>query len=136
MKDGLLHIRTPDPSDAKNGEDEDEGQEDPAGGAQDPFGGEAGGDQMTALMAAMFAGAKVGFFVEIDGEIAETNAKHREGKMITIMRADLGKIFANPEAINKMEGLEGNTREEVQKIVDSVDGVDMDLQDPISVKFK
>jgi hypothetical protein len=137
MKEGVLKIRTPDPSDQKNGNDEGKGeQKDPAGGARDPFADEPDDPQMMAMMAAMFAGAKVGFFVEIDGEIAETDAKHREGNMITIMRADLGKLFANPEAMKKAEKLEGESRKEVQHIVDSIKGIDMDLQDPITVKLK
>ena len=137
MKDGRLKIRTPDPSaQEKGGEDDQEEQNDSGEGARDPFADGPDDPQMMAMMAAIFAGAKVGFFVEIDGEIAETDAKHREGKMITIMRADLGKLFANPEAMKKVEGMEGNNRKEVQKIVDSVDGIDMDLQDPITVKLK
>lgn len=135
MKDGVLKIRTPDPADEKNGKDEDQ-EKDAAEGAQDPFADNAEGAGMMAMMAPMFAGAKVGFFVEVDGEIAETNAKHRKGSMITILRADLGKLFANPEALSKLDGLEGNDRQEVQKIVDSIEGVDMDLQDPITVEFK
>jgi len=137
MKDGTLKIRTPDPSEQEKDNDEDQGeQEDPAEGAQDPFADEPDDPQMMAIMAAMFAGAKVGFFVEIDGEIAETDAKHREGNMITIMRADLGKLFANPEAMKKAQKLEGGSRKEVQEIVDSIEGIDMDLQDPITVKVK
>jgi hypothetical protein len=137
MKDGVLKIRTPDPADRKPGDGEDEeGKDEAAEGARDPFGDGPGNVRMMGMMAAMFAGAKVGFFVEIDGGIAKTNAKHQDGDMITIMRADLGKLFANPEALDKMEGLEGSSRGEVQKIVDSIDGIDMDLQDPITVEFK
>lgn len=137
MKDGVLKIRTPDPSDAQQGDDGDGGKaEDPAEGARDPFADEPENARMMAMMAPMFAGAKIGFFVQIDGGIAETNAKHRKDDMITIMRADLGKLFANPAAIDKMEDLEGNSREEAQKIIDSIEGVDMDLQDPITVRFK
>jgi hypothetical protein len=137
MKDGLLKIRTPDPAEEGKGKEKDQGeQNDPAEGAQDPFGEEGGDPQMMAMMAPMFAGAKVGFFVEIDGGIAETNAKHQEGNMITIMRADLGKLFANPGAINQLNGMEGKDRQGVQKIVDSIEGIDMDLQDPITVKLK
>jgi hypothetical protein len=137
LNDGLLKIRTPDPAEGNEGKGNDQGdQKEPAEGAQDPFGEEAGDPQMMAMMAPMFTGAKVGFFVEIDGGIAETNAKHQNGNMITIMRADLGKLFANPEALNQLNGMEGKDRQEVQKIVDSVDGIDMDLQDPITVKLK
>ena len=137
MKDGLLKIRTPDPEEGKEGKEKDQEEEDdPAEGAQDPFGEESGDPQMMAMMAPMFAGAKVGFFVEIDGGIAESNAKHQNGNMITIMRADLGKLFANPGALNQLNGMEGKDRQEVQKIVDSVDGIDMDLQDPVTVKLK
>ena len=68
--------------------------------------------------------------------IAETNAKHRKGDMITIMRADLGKLFSNPEAVQQLDNMEESTREEAQKLCDSVDGIDMDLQDPITVRVK
>jgi len=137
MKDGVLKIKTPDPGDGKkDGKAGDGDEKNPAEGAQDPFKDDPQSAQMMAMMAPMFAGAKLGFFVEIDGEIAETNAKHLKEKMITIMRVDLGELFANPKALKKMDGMENGDREESQKIADSVDGVDMDLQDPIIVNFK
>lgn len=137
MQDGLLKIKTPDLADQAEDSDEGNGEaNDPDGGAQDPFAGDADNPQMMAMMAAMFAGAKIGFFVEIDGEIAETNAKHEKGNMITIMRADLGKLLADPEAMKKAEALENESREDAQKVVDSIEGMDIDLQDPIRVKFK
>jgi hypothetical protein len=137
LQDGLLKIRTPDPAEEKPGEGADEGGGDEAeDGARDPFADEPGNARMMGMMAAMFAGAKVGFFVEIDGGIAETNARHRDDNMITLMRADLGKLFADPEALKKMEELEGDSREEVQKTIDGIDGIDVDLQDPITVKMK
>lgn len=136
MRDGMLKINTPEPSFDKDGKSAQNGQE-AGGGAQDPFGADSSeGSAMMAMMAPMFAGARMGFFVEIDGEVVETDAKHRKGNMITIMRMDLGQVMANPKAISKLNALEGGSRKEIQTAVDSVDGLKMDLQETITVKVK
>lgn len=138
MKDGLLAIRTPPMQKEKKAEAVQD-----QGGAEneavDPFGDEAGNDPQMAMlagMAGMFAGARMGYFVEIDGEIAESNALHRKDNLITILRMDVGKILANAEAVNQLERLEKVDAAEAQKIADQVDGFDADLQQPIKVRFK
>jgi hypothetical protein len=137
MKDGVLTITTPDPDggEGQTGTGKDESDENDEGAA-DPFGGDGGGAQMAAMMGPMFIGARMGFFVEIDGEIAETNARHQNGNMLTILKVDLGKLFADQQALGKMDEIEGASREDAQKIADSIEGMDMDLQKPITVKFK
>lgn len=89
LKDGVLKIMTPDLAETgeSDGEEASDG-EDGAEGAADPFEGEAGGAQIAAMMAPMLAGTKVGFFVEIDGEIAGTNAHHQNGNLLTLMSMD------------------------------------------------
>lgn len=137
MKDGLLAIRTP----SLQKEKEEAGGD--QGGAEneavDPFGDEAGNDPQMAMlagMAGMFAGARTGYFVEIDGAIAETNALHRKDNLITILRMDLGKIIANAESMKQLERLDKVDAAEAQKIADQVDGFDADLQQPIKVRFE
>jgi len=136
MEDGVLKINTPDPSFDKDGKSAQNGQEG-GGGAQDPFGADSSeGSATMAMMAPMFAGARMGFFVEIDGEVVETDAKHRKGTLITIMKMDLGRLMGNPKAINKLNAVEGGSRKEIQAAVDSVDGLEMDLQETITVRIK
>lgn len=152
MKDGVLKIFSPDPEkkDKKAVADTKTAQDSPGDGASDPFSGNTPGGVegmaadmaegmaagMMAMMGPMMTGARVGFFVEIDGDIAETNAHHQNGKMLTVMKMDLGKVFSNSESMAKMDKSEGLSREEAQKIFDSVEGVDVDMQKPIVVKFK
>ena len=141
MVDGLLEIRTPDPDmddvAGGGGEDDPEGVE---GGADNPFAGAAEDPQAMAMMGMMLKGARVGLFVEADGEIAESNAKHLNGTMATIMMMDLAKVMANAESMQKMEELSKadapEDRESIQKLMDEIPGMTADVQDPITIKFK
>lgn len=120
----------------KAGEDDLKENEE-EGGASDPFGDAAGGEAlgMMSMMAPMFQGARMGVFIQVDGEIKESNALHKNKNIITLMKMDMGKLFTNPENMSKMEKMNESSREEIQKLADEIDGMDVDSQEEITIKF-
>jgi len=88
------------------------------------------------MVKAMTNGMRMGMYVQIDGEISKTNAAHREGNLITLSRADLGKMLEKEGAMDAMKRMDHLNREEFQKFADELDGLDIDLQQPIIVNFK
>ncbi|NNC89179.1 MAG: hypothetical protein HKN82_12035 [Akkermansiaceae bacterium] len=89
-----------------------------------------------AMLETMVKGMRMGLFVQIDDEIAKTNAAHRNGKLITLFHADLGALLENDEGMATLNSLETLNRTQLQEAADDLDGLDMDLQDPIRVRFK
>ena len=89
-----------------------------------------------SMMKAMTKGMRMGIFVQIDGEIADTNAAHRNGNLITLFNVDLGTLLENQGGMAAMNQLENVDRAEFQALADQLDGLDIDLQDPIGVRFK
>lgn len=87
------------------------------------------------LAEAMLKGARMGFFVEIDGKIATTDAHLRSENLITVIDLELDKAVAgakNLEASMKT----AKTFEEAQALADSIAGMNFDLKPEISVVFK
>ena len=140
MADGVLKILTPDPggslANAGGG-----GEEGGAEGAANPLGDLDPNDPESAMamqmMGPMMAGMRMGFFVQGGDPIASTNAKHQSGNLITLVMMDMGKVFQNPANINALSALDTETdRTKLQELIDGIDGVTADLQEPIVVTFE
>ncbi len=137
-----IHSLIPDaPDDAQEAE--------PGIGAVDPFAGEPAGpasiditvSAMDKIMMAALADMRIGIFVQVDGEIASTNARHRTDNLITLLRADVGKILESPNAKQHMHALKGvegasDRRQRTAEIAEQIDGLDFDAQDPIVVRMR
>ncbi len=113
----------------------------PAEASENPFGDTAAGGldsmmSMMGMMGPMFKGARMGVFVQIDGELVATNAKHSKGQLITILNADIGKLLSDPKALTDLKGIEAPTREEAQAIADKLDGITADFTEEIKVKIR
>lgn len=143
MADGVLKILTPDPSDSLadaggGGPGGDAGAE---GGAENPFGDLDPNDPESAMamqmMGPMFAGMRMGFFVQGGDPIASTNAKHQNGNLITLVMMDMGKVFQNPANLAALSGMENETdRAKLQELIDGIDGITADLQEPIVITYE
>ena len=143
MADGVLKILTPDPSgslaDAGGGGPGGEGGAE--GGAENPFGDLDPNDPESAMamqmMGPMFAGMRMGFFVQGGDPIASTNAKHQNGNLITLVMMDMGKVFQNPANLAALSVMENETdRAKLQELIDGIDGITADLQEPITITYE
>lgn len=88
------------------------------------------------MVKAMTKGMRMGLFLQVNGEIAETNATHRNGNLITLFNADLGTLLENKGGMANLNKMEHFDRATFQEAADQLDGLDIDLQDPITVEFK
>lgn len=102
-------------------------------------------DQLDAalpMMASMMAGLRMGVFVRIDGEIAETNASHVSGMLLTISDADIGEMIKDPAFIKVMKTSMGSEKPdpaEVQRMMadlQAANGFKIETKPEVSVRFK
>ncbi len=115
-------------------------------GAVDPFASEPVavnpsidlGAASQQILAAVLAEMRVGVFVEVDGEITESNAKHRKDNLITLISIHVGEMLKHPDAQRKLKkwGKRKPSRSQLQQMADTIDGLEVDFQDPIRVKFQ
>ncbi len=116
-------------------------------GAVDPFADQPPGSSPTisfgdvaaqSVLAKALTEMRVGIFVQIEGDIAESNAKHLDENLITLINVQIGKLLEQPEAKQHLQKFQGRkpTRAEAQELADELDGLTLDLQNPIVVQFR
>ncbi|MCB1092109.1 MAG: hypothetical protein KDL87_11290 [Verrucomicrobiae bacterium] len=118
------------------------------GGGDSPLSGPNGAqiDPAAAMQmaAGMFQGMRLAYFIRIDGEIAETNATHVEDTLITMTDMQPAKMMTDPkfaeiikqgEQFQTTEPTEAQVQEMMEK-VEALDGVTIEAQKQIFVRFK
>jgi len=124
MQDGVLRIKIPhqyDPNAAKSSGKADDISNMPP--------------QMMGMMAAMLQGMRIAISIEGIDTIKETNAHHRDGNKIVLTDIQMDKLASNLEALQKMGDIDSLPREEMQALADATDGMDIDLQEEIVIRF-
>jgi len=91
--------------------------------------------QMLGMMAAMFQGMRVSVSIEGLDAIKETNAHHRDGDTVVLTDIQMDKLVSDLDALKKMGNIETLPREEMQALADATDGMDIDLQEEIIIRF-
>jgi hypothetical protein len=145
MADGLLTIDTGMSTDAISQISEGAGS---LGGGAGPLSGPDGAKidpaAMMQMASGMFQGMRVAYFIRVDGEIAETNATHVEGTLITMTDMQPGKMMADPkfsEIMTEAQKFEAAkpTEEQIEammKKVSTLDGVVMETQERVTIRIK
>ena len=86
------------------------------------------------MMKAMSKGMRIGIFLQAGDPLKSTTALQQDGELITLMNADMEKIYEKDEP--DFGAFNGKTREETQQLVETIDGLDIDLQNPIRFEFE
>ena len=123
MQDGVLKIRIPhdyDPNDQVDVSDDGMNDMPP---------------QMLGMMAAMFQGMRIAVSIEGLDDIKETNAIHRDGNTVVLTDFKMDKLMGNMDNLKKMQSFGSLPREEMQALADQLDGMDIDLQEQIVIRF-
>jgi len=90
---------------------------------------------MMGMMAAMLKGMRIAVSIEGLDTIKETNAHHRDGNRIVLTDIQMDKLASNLEALQKMGDIDSLPREEMQAMADATDGMDIDVQEEIVIRF-
>ncbi len=108
--------------------DEDTGvSEDDEIGEMDDIGNE---------MMKMFEGMRFSMTIEVDGKISNTNASYRNGSSITLLDMDFGKMMKNKEAFTELTKKKPETTLEMKAFMEKFDGLMVELEQPVTVRFK
>jgi len=91
--------------------------------------------QMMGMMAAMFKGMRIAISIEGLDSIKETNAHHRNGDTVVLTDIRMDKLMGDMDSLQKMQKLGSLPREEMQAFADATDGMDIDLQEEIVIRF-
>lgn len=98
--------------------------------------GEMADEMMPGPMAEMFKGMRMAIFLDLEGDIVETNATHRDGNIITIMEMDFAKILEDPERFKAFSKASPKSVSEARELMKDFPGIKVDLNEELVVKFK
>jgi len=93
-------------------------------------------EAMMSQMKGIFEGMKIAVAVEVEGEIIETNATHREGSRVTLMELDFGKLIEMAEHFKKFSLAQPETLEETKQFMKDIPGIKVELNEEIKIKFQ
>ncbi len=88
------------------------------------------------MMKELFKDMGVKVSLEIDGTIINTNAMYRNKSEITLVELHFGKILENKEVFEKVSASEPKTIEEMKELVKDLQGLKIEMNNPVVVEFK
>jgi hypothetical protein len=92
--------------------------------------------QSLEMMKELFKDMVVKVALEIDGTIIKTNATHRNKSELTLVEMHFGRIIENKKVFEKVSAAEPKTIEEMKELVKGLDGLKIEMNNPIVVEFK
>jgi Cu/Ag efflux pump CusA len=84
----------------------------------------------------MMEGMKINIAVQVDGKISSTNASYVDGSNITLFQMDFGEMMKDKESFKEFKNKEPKNIEEMKKFLEKFPGMKIEVEKPISVKFK
>jgi hypothetical protein len=87
-------------------------------------------------MTEFYRDMRIGFDIEVEGSIVDTNATHRSGNTITLMDIDFNQILADPEATRRLIENQVDSLVEVQDLVKNTEGISVEFKEEVSVRFR
>jgi len=97
---------------------------------------EGNNDEFNEVFLKMMEGMRIDIVLEFEGEIVETNATHVEGSRVTLLAMDFGEIVKNKETLEMLKKSQPDEIEDLEKFVEKIPGMKLELKKPVSVKFK
>lgn len=90
--------------------------------------------QAEAMMKQMMGDMKMSFKLVIEPGIAETDATHRDGKTITLMEMEMGKLLDKPDTFKKLASVDQSDPAAAMELFKGIDGVKVETKKEITVK--
>lgn len=96
--------------------------------------------EMMKMSAGMSQGMRVGYFLRAEGGIAETDASHVDGDLITISDADIAKVMADPDFSAFIDKAAADpdavTKESMTELIGKIEGMTVETKETVTVKLK
>jgi hypothetical protein len=96
----------------------------------------AGSPEGEAMMKQMMGDMKMSFKLIVEPGIAETDATHREGKTITLMDMEMGKLLDKPDTLKKLTAADPSDPAASLEILKGIEGVKMETKKQITVRVE
>lgn len=94
-----------------------------------------GNPQAEAMMKQMMGDMKVSFKIIVEPGIAETDATHREGKSVTLMEMEMGKLLQNPDTIKKLTSADQSNPAAALEVLKGIEGVKFETKPVITIRM-
>lgn len=91
---------------------------------------------MTEMFRNMFDGMKISVNLRVKGKIQETNASFVSDNTITMMEIDFTNLLKNDEIVKTLESQKPKSLEDFRELTKDIEGIKIDFNDEIKVKFK
>jgi hypothetical protein len=121
-----LTVILPDPKDEK--EVHKDKEKDQAPKTADP--------QAAEMMKTLFKDMSIKVALKIEGTIIKTNATHLNKKELTLFEINFGKLMENPKVLEKLSSNQPKTIEEMKQIAKGIEGLKVEMNNPVWVDFK
>lgn len=90
--------------------------------------------QAEAMMKQMLGDMKISLKLVAESGIAETDATYHDGKSITLVEMDMGKVIAQPGAMKKLNSADRNDPAAAMEALKGIDGMKMETKKQVVVK--
>jgi hypothetical protein len=129
-KDGVLTLVNPDakPDGEAKKPEGDKGDAPDEEAETDP--------QAMAMMQQMFKDMRMTFKVEVADGIAETNASHVDGNVVTLIDMPFGKLLADPANMKKLEAMKDASPADAAAAFKDIEGLKIETKEEVTVKVK
>ena len=96
-----------------------------------------GGEEMAMMvMQQMFKDMRMSLKLEIADGIAETNASHVEGNVVTLIDMPFGKLLADPANMKKLEAMKDASPADAAAAFKDIAGLKIETKEEVTVKVK
>ncbi len=88
------------------------------------------------MMKMFFKDMSMKLVLDIDGTIVETNATYRDKSQLTLFDVHFGKIIENEKAFEMVSAVQPKTIEEMKELIKGIEGLKIEMENPVVVTFK
>ena len=92
--------------------------------------------QALEQMRKVFKDLGIRIAIEIEGTIIKTNATYRKKSTLTLVELHFGKLIENKDIFEKIVAAQPKTIEEAKELVKGIEGLKIEMANPVVVEFK
>jgi hypothetical protein len=124
-----LTINLPDQKPGKDEEQEEAGKD-------TAFAADSADSSAAEQVFKMLEGLKISVLLHLNGNIVETNASYTDGSTLTLMNFSLAEILKDKDRLNELKAVNPSNLAQLQEILKTIPGIQLELKNPVIVKFR